>query len=262
MNLKTNLHSHTQFCDARNYMEEILQSAFKAGFSTWGFTPHGPINIESPCNMKSEKVKEYLDEIERLRNIYPEMKILAGMEVDFLDENNGPSSSEVKGYGLDYVIGSVHFIPNQKGIYHDIDGSPERFKKYLHEYFEDDLGYVVRTYWRQVQRMIKAGGFNIIGHIDKIALNASYINSEIENTEEYRNLANETIELAIKTGKDIEINTKHFKKYGRFFPHPRYWYKILSRGIKMPVNSDTHYAELVESGMKEAYELLSLNHHL
>lgn len=255
--MKRNLHSHTQFCDARNSMEEILQSAYEKGFTTWGFSPHGPISIESPCNMTVDSVTSYLQEIERLRSLFPEMKILVGMEVDFIDETHGPSSPEVKEYGLDYVIGSVHFIPNQKGEYHDIDGSPERFRKYLHDFFNDDLNYVVKTYWLQIQRMIRAGGFNIIGHIDKIALNASFINPEIEDSEEYKKLASETIEMAVKSGKAIEINTKHYGKYGRFFPNPRYWKRILSAGIEMPVNSDTHYAHLVEAGIKEANDLLS-----
>ena len=237
-------------------MEEILQAARAAGFTTWGFTPHAPICLDSPCNMSTEDVARYMDEISRLRQLFPDMKILAGMEVDFLDENNGPQSPEIKDFGLDYVIGSVHFVPNQKGEFHDIDGSPERFGKYLKEFFEGDLDYVVRTYWRQVQAMIKTGGWDIIGHIDKIALNASYINPEIEYTREYLSLADETIEMAIKTGKPIEINTKHYNKYRRFFPHPRYWHRIRSAGIEMPVNSDAHYADLVEAGMKEAYDLL------
>lgn len=256
-NMKSNHHSHTQFCDARNTMEEILQSAYDKGFDTWGFSPHGPICVDSPCNMNPESVPLYLKEIERLKKLFPNMKILAGMEVDFIDEKNGPSSTNIKEYKLDYVIGSVHFIPNQKGVYHDIDGSPERFRNILHNYFEDDLNYVVRTYWLQVQRMIKSGGFDIVGHIDKIALNASFIDPEIEETDFYKKLSEETIEMAIATGKAIEINTKHYHKYGRFFPHPRFWKRIVSSGIEMPVNSDTHYSDLVEAGITEAKSLLA-----
>ena len=256
--MKRNLHSHTQFCDARVPMEEMLKAALEEGFSTWGFSPHSPIPIKSPCNMSREDVGPYMQEIMRLRLLYPEIEIFAGMEVDFLDESTGPSSQEIKDYGLDYVIGSVHFIPNQKGEYHDIDGSPERFRKCLSENFEDDLEYVVTTYWRQVQRMIKAGGFDIIGHIDKIAMNASSVDPMIEESESYRVLAEATIDLAIEIGKPIEINTKYYKRYGRFFPHPRYWEKIIDAGVEMPVNSDTHYADKVSDGMKEAQELLRL----
>lgn len=253
---KSNFHSHTQFCDGRSTMEEILHSARQSGFKTWGFTPHGPICLDSPCNMKKEDVRAYLYEIERLRPLFPDMDILAGMEVDYLNNLHGPASPEVAEYGLDYVIGSVHFIPNQKGEFHDIDGSPERFRKYLEEFFDNDLHYVVRAYWKQVQEMIQAGGFDIIGHIDKIALNASYVDPSIEKSLEYKSLADETIKMAINSGRAIEINTKHWVKYGRFFPHPRYWKEMLTAGIEMPVNSDTHYAALVESGMKEAKDEL------
>ena len=257
--LKTNLHSHTQFCDARCTMEQMLRAAIDAGFSTWGFTPHAPVNIESPCNMKKENVGDYLNEILRLRSHYPKIKILAGMEVDFIDEMNGPASPEIVDYHLDYVIGSVHFIPNQKGEYHDIDGSPENFRKTLDKYFDGDIYFVVKKYWEQVQKMISSGGFDILGHIDKIALNASSVIPEIELKPFYETLAIETIKMAITSGKAIEINTKHWEKYSRFFPHQRYWPLILNAGIKMPVNSDTHYAEKVDSGIQAAInEILKL----
>ena len=237
-------------------MEEMINSARSYGFTTWGFTPHGPLCMESPCNMSAENVAPFLQEIKRLRTLYPDIQILAGMEVDFIDEEHGPASPEVRKYGLDYVVGSVHFIPNQRGEYFDIDGSPERFKITLHDHFEDDLEYVGATYWRQIERMINAGGFDIIGHIDKIALNASYVDPTIEQTPLYEKLADNAIEKAIQSGKAIEINTKHFKKYGRFFPHPRYWRKIIDAGIDMPINSDAHYADKVEDGIREAEQLM------
>lgn len=257
--MKSNFHSHTQFCDGRSSMEEILKSAVKAGFEEWGFSPHAPICVDSPCNMDKNKVEEYLAEIDRLRIKYPSVKIYAGMEVDFIDSENGPASPEVAEYGLDYVIGSVHFIPNQKGEYVDIDGSPERFRRNLEEKFDNDLGYVVKTFWLQTQKMIEFGGMDIIGHIDKIVLNASTVDPDIEKSPEYSRLAAKTIEMAIDKGVMIEINTKHWKKYGRFFPDPMWWDMILKAGIKMPVNSDTHYAELVEDGMEEAKKELSLH---
>ena len=254
--MKRNLHSHTQFCDGRVSMEEMLQAAIEAGFTTWGFTPHAPICLESPCNMKADDVEAYLKEIGRLRKKYPDIEILAGMEVDYIDEKHGPASEEIKGYGLDYVIGSVHFIPNQRGEYYDIDGSPERFKRVLEEHFDNDLKYVVRTFWEQTLKMIDRGGLDIIGHIDKIALNASHVDARIEDTEEYMRLADLAISKAIEKGISIEINTKHYEKYGRFFPHPKYWGKIREAGIEMPINSDAHYADKVESGMREAVLLL------
>lgn len=253
---KVNLHSHTQFCDGRASMQDMVAAAYNAGFKVWGFTPHAPIGIPSPCNMQAEDVDAYKSEVERLRKLYPGMTLLAGMEVDYLHEQEGPHTELVKSYQLDYVIGSVHFIPNQQGVYIDIDGSPERFKKNLEEVFSGDLKYVVRTFWKQTQAMIASGGFDIIGHIDKIGLNASYVDAEIENDMEYRELAEETLRMAIASGMGVEINTKQYERYGRFFPHIRYWTELKEAGVKMPVNSDAHETEKIDSGMSKAFEIL------
>ena len=252
-----NLHSHTQFCDGRSSMEDIVRAAVDKGFTTWGFTPHAPLHFPSPCNMKLEDVENYKQEIERLRGVYPQINLLMGMEVDFIDNEHGPNDATVKSYGLDYVIGSVHFIPNQEGIYYDIDGSPERFKRLVGKEFHDDIDYVVRTFWLQTQRMIANGGFDIIGHIDKIALNASSIIPDIEKSEEYRNLADTTIGMAIDAGLAVEINTKHFDRYSRFFPHPRYWKRLVDSKIDLPINSDAHHVDTIASGMDEARKILS-----
>ena len=252
-----NLHSHTQFCDGKASMEELLLAARASGFRQWGFSPHAPISIPSPCNMAEEDVPAYLAEVNRLRALFPDMTILAGMEVDFLHGDNGPASQKIASYGLDYVIGSVHFIPDRQGVFYDIDGSAERFQRNLHEVFNDDLEYVVRTFWLQTLRMLDAGGLDIIGHIDKIALNATSVNPEIENWDEYKRLSQEAINLAIAKGVTIEINTKHFKRSGRFFPHERFWPDILKKGAKVIISSDAHSPEGVDAGMREAMSNLN-----
>ena len=65
-----NFHSHTQFCDGRYSMEQFVEAAVEAGFEHWGFSPHSPIPIGSPCNMLTVDVKKYLEEVARLRNLY------------------------------------------------------------------------------------------------------------------------------------------------------------------------------------------------
>ena len=252
---RINLHSHTEFCDGRNTMQEMIEAARLKGFGVWGFTPHAPIGIESPCNMKEDDVPLYLSQIERLRVLYPDMKILLGMEVDYLDGARGPACKSVGGYGLDYVIGSVHFIPNQEGLFVDIDGSANRFRENLERHFGGDLDYVVRTFWRQTQAMIRHGGLDIVGHIDKIAQNASSVRPDIEDTEEYRQMAEETIEMAVEKKLAIEINTKHYEKYGRFYPNPRYWERIVRAGVSMPINTDAHDVGGIMGGYTEAHAM-------
>lgn len=251
-----NLHSHTEYCDGRVPMDSIIDAAVSHGFTTWGFSPHSPLPIESPCNMSAADVAVYLDRIDVLRRQYPDITILAGMEADYLDDNNGPGDDKTRDYGLDYVIGSVHFVPGRNGVPYDIDGSSERFQERLKTVFGGDLDYVVRTFWQQTMRMIHAGGFDIIGHIDKIAMNAAAVRPRLEVEPEYRSMAAAAVDAAIKAGVAIEINTKQRLTKRRFFPHPRHWARIARSGVPMPINSDAHTVEGVDSYRSDARRLL------
>ena len=58
-----NFHSHTQFCDGRASIEMFAREVVAQGFSHYGFSPHSPIPIESPCNMLKIAVPVYLEEV-------------------------------------------------------------------------------------------------------------------------------------------------------------------------------------------------------
>lgn len=247
------LHSHTQFCDGRASMEEMASAAFESGLSRYGFSPHSPIPIESPCNMAFEDVPAYIKEAHRLRDLYAgRMEILTGMEVDYLSAEWGPHNPYYHEIGLDYRIGSVHFVPNQKGVPYDCDGSPERFARNLVNVFGGDLRYVVEKYFSQVRDMIARGGFEILGHADKIATNASAVDPSVEDQDWYRDLFEATLREAVGSGVTLEINTKAFEKIGRFFPAERWWDYLRELNPRLIINSDAHYPGLILAGMEEA----------
>lgn len=250
-----NYHSHTQFCDGRASMEVMAAAAFGEGMEIWGFSPHSPICVPSPCNMTLEQVPEYLDEASRLRDCYAgRMTILTGMEVDFMSRDFGPHIDLFQKMPLDYRIGSVHFVPNQDGIPVDCDGNAERFKRYLAECYRGDLRYVVERYFEQVLTMIELGGFEILGHFDKIAANASSVDPDIEEAGWYDALIDDVIRMACDRDYIIEINTKSLKDRGRFFPSLQHWKRI--QNTRILVNSDAHHPDLVNANRNEALRLL------
>ena len=154
-----NFHSHTQFCDGRAPMETMARAAVAAGMRHYGFSPHSPIPIASPCNMRAEDVPVYLDEYRRIASLseLAACRFYASMEVDYLGAQWGPASDYFRELPLDYVIGSVHFIPTQKGEYVDIDGNFDTFGRRLHEKFDDDMDYIVDTFFAQSTAMVEAG---------------------------------------------------------------------------------------------------------
>ena len=142
-----NFHSHTEFCDGRAQMQAFAAKAVELGFRHYGFSPHSPIPIESPCNMAKSKVEDYLHEVARIQELYAgsPTRFHASMEIDYLDGNWGPANDYFQSLPLDYRIGSVHFIPDQDGQYVDIDGNYESFKVKMEKHFRNDIRYVVET---------------------------------------------------------------------------------------------------------------------
>lgn len=204
-----NLHAHSQFCDGRDTMADIARGARAAGMRYFAFTPHSPIVVESSCNMLAGQVPEYLSETSRLRELYaPDMEILTSLEVDFLSPDFGPHIDYFQNLPLDFILGSVHFVPNQDGVPIDCDGNTTHFRKNLKEGFRGDLRYVVEKYFEQVLTMIERGGFDLLGHFDKIAGNASDSEPGIEDNGWYESLIDDVISHVKGTDIVVEINTK------------------------------------------------------
>lgn len=254
-----NLHSHTQFCDGRNTMAEFAEAAVRAGMSHYGFSPHSPVNVASTCNMSRTAVHEYIAEVNRIRELYAgaPTQFLMSMEIDYIGPDWGPSIDYFQQLPLDYRIGSVHFIPDLHGGVCDIDGAPEHFARNLHEVFDGDLRYVVDKFYEQSIAMVEAGGFDIIGHLDKIGYNASTIDPEIEFQPWYRNHVEELISAVASKGLTAEINTKAYARTERFFPHQRHFRRLIDAGIPVVVNSDAHYTELIDASRHEAFDMLA-----
>lgn len=253
-----NFHSHTQFCDGHADMETMARAAVEAGMEYYGFSPHSPVPIASPCNMTAQSVEEYTACFEQIKQI-PELascRFFRGMEIDYLNEEWGPSHPYFASLGLDFSIGSVHFIPTKEGEPVDIDGRFENFKHRMQKYFRNDIEYVVGTFFEQSEKMIEAGGFDILGHFDKVGQNANYYRPGIEDSAYYQDLVGRVIDKIINNDIIIELNTKARREHGRFFPGERYLPRLQDAGVTIVVNSDAHYPQYITASRDEAFELL------
>lgn len=252
------LHSHTEYCDGRAQMRAFARQAVDDGFIAYAFTPHSPITIESTCNMLADKVADFTAEYNRLASLYASAPItmLRGMEIDYLGDEWGPSHPYFKALNLDLAIGSVHFIPSQDGTMVDIDGHFDHFRDKMQRYFHNDINYVVDTYFAQSHRMIDAGGFDIIGHFDKIGHNASHFSDGIELTHRYQSMRADLLDHIAEAGLIVEINTKALADHRRFFPNRAIWADLFSSGVRVVVNSDAHVPALINAGRDEAFSII------
>ena len=173
---RTNYHSHCDFCDGKAPMEEYIKAAIGAGFSAYGVSSHAPLPFVMNYTMRREDVPAYLEEVKRLRDLYREhLEVYAGMEIDYLKGQISPADAYFQELPLDYRIGSVHLLYTDDGNIIDTDTSGEKFAFLLRHHFKGDLRYMVGAYFRAMMDMVDAGGFDFVGHADKICLNAFFL---------------------------------------------------------------------------------------
>lgn len=254
-----NLHSHTQFCDGRDSMAQLAQAACATGMTLWGITPHSPMpeGFHTSCNMERELVAPYLAEANRLKELYRgKMTVLTSMEIDFVAPGWGAFNDYFQSLPLDYRLSSVHFIRNQRGELIDIDGRPEKFLKNLHEGFRGDLQYVVQAYFGAQAEMLDRGGFDMIGHPDKVRLNASFADADVERRDYYLDALEEVLQMIEQQRVCVEINTKHYEMYSTLFPSEAVVERLLKSSVPLVVNSDAHYAAKVNASRSAGLALL------
>ena len=254
----TNYHSHCDFCDGHAPMEAFVQEAINKGFRAYGISSHAPFPIPNSCNMHRERMACYLGEFNRLKQIYSsQIELYIGLEIDFLDDTFNPSIDYFRELPLDYRIGSVHYIVTPDGTPIDTDGSPDRFRGYVDTFFDGDVDEAVRRFYRSSFRMIELGGFDFLGHLDKIGLNASLYRPGLDGEPWYKKMVSGYLEEIAARDLLVEVNTKAWEPLGRFFPHCDYFGQMKALGIRVVVNSDTHYPEKINSGREAALRALS-----
>ncbi|MPM24764.1 hypothetical protein SDC9_71249 [bioreactor metagenome] len=256
MNL-TNYHSHCSFCDGRAPFEEFVKEAIRQGFYSYGVSSHAPLPFPTRWTMEWEQMEAYLDEFNNLRQKYAdEIELYVGLEIDYLNEESNPSVARFTELSLDYRIGSVHLLYDAAGEVVDIDCSPAVFKERVDRHFNGDVLRVIRMYFDRLFRMVELGGFDILGHADKMHYNASYYHPGLLDEPWYEALMKDYFSLVASRGYLVEINTKAYDSLGTFYPNSRYWELMKEYQIKILVNSDAHYPERINAGRMEALRLL------
>lgn len=253
----TNYHSHCLYCDGRAGMEDFVRFALSYGFTSYGFSSHAPLPFSTAWTMEWDCMDDYLAEFRRLKEKYAgRIELYVGLEIDYLNEESNPSIARFRELPLDYRIGSVHLLYNDRGEVVDIDVPADVFRQIVDREFGGDLERVVRLYYARLRRMLELGGFDIVGHADKMHYNAMCYRPGLLDEPWYDDLVRDYLAEIVRRGYQVEINTKAYRSLGTFFPNERYFSYLHSLGVRVQVNSDSHYPELINSGRPEALDAL------
>ena len=104
--IRGDLHMHTEFSDGRDPVEAMVQVCRGLGYEYMAITDHSPHSAASR-NLSVDSIARQADEIARLRELYPEIAILHGCEVDILPDGRLDFPDRVL-ERLDIVLASLH----------------------------------------------------------------------------------------------------------------------------------------------------------
>ena len=204
--------------------------------------------------------------MERLKKKYePQIKLLAGFEADFFIDNTPgksigstiPLKSNFE-FTPDFLIGSVHFVCNQKGFY-TVDYDPESVKAGLIKLYGDKNGNVdykaaVCEYFEAERKMLELGKFEILGHADLIKKNNPVLHFFDENEGWYKEQLKLTAKAAARAGVVAEINTGAIARglLDDVYPSAQFLEYFKDEGVPICINSDAHFADKIDCAWDRA----------
>ncbi|MDR3303870.1 MAG: histidinol-phosphatase [Treponema sp.] len=244
------LHTHTVFCDGNDDVETYCRAAYDKRLFAIGFSAHAPITRKtgwtSDWHLPDERLHEYLDALHEARRRWEgKLRVFIGLEIDFIDGLMGPADRDYREMGLDYCIGSTHYLLPPHGAPFAVDGSPESFETGLREGFSNDIDALVNAYWDNEEAMIRAGGFDILGHIDLIKKNNANERWFSPESEMYRARLVRVAECVAQSRVPaVEVNTGGLNRGKTRETYPSLPLLTLLRARNVPaiITADAHRA--------------------
>jgi histidinol-phosphatase (PHP family) len=255
----TNYHSHTNYCDGKKSVAEVVSEAKAKGMLAIGLSSHAALPFPAKWCMKPEMLESYLKEIAEERSKSHNTQVYAGLEVDFIPGKISPHIYKDK---LDYTIGSVHFVdeyPNGYGW--EIDNTYDVFMDGLKVIFGGSIRKAIHRYFSLTREMISNTTPDIVGHLDKIKMHNRGDHFYMEDEPWYKDEVDQTLTAIAKAGCIVEVNTRglYQNRTDTAYPSPWILERIVERNIPITLSSDAHHPDdLVNRFPDVAAELLSL----
>lgn len=248
----TNYHSHSHYCDGKEPITAHLESAVDKGFYAFGCSSHAPVSFENKWSMDLKDLPRYVQEIHQLKEKYAgKLFVYAGLEVDYIPGMVGPHSDYIQAAGLDYTVGSVHFVEAfDHGYPWCIDGTHKLFLEGIDQIWEGDLQAATSRYYELTRQMVREECPDVVGHLDKIKMQSEDNQLFSEQSDWYQEAMADTLATIKEAGVIIEVNTRgiYQKKFPRSTPYPSPWVleEIHRLGIPICLNSDSHHPKDID----------------
>ena len=229
--LFSDYHTHPQGHRVQRYSSALLQpwadSARKIGLTDIAFTDHDRYHTGID-----------FDEIERLRERNPDMRIRAGIELDNDPIHSAAGRKWIEKHWdkLDFVLGSVHFLDRADQMFDSVPDGAVQFDGH-------DVDAIYADYFRRVREMAATGLVDCLAHLDLIKIHGHRPQAEIGG------IVYETLDFVRGRDLAIELSTAGWRKpVNELYPGDPIVDLAIAKGIPFTVASDAHsHAQLGEN---------------
>jgi histidinol-phosphatase (PHP family) len=244
------LHTHHERCGhAVGTLRDYVTAALEIGVSVLGLSDHTPMFAAAADHalpkvaMPKSEFPSYVAEALALKNEFEgRLEILVSTEADFIRGGLGAYTSALRGYPLDYVIGSVHMFEG-RDIFDATrwDNLPP-----------DEWAATKSRYFRTVADCANSGLFQVVGHIDALKGNFPQLASIAVPS-----ASDEMLKAIRDSGATMEINTSGCtKQCGGWYPDIDLLERAHHFGVPITFASDAHTPERIGDQYHEVVNVL------
>lgn len=240
--LFSDYHSHPQGHRVQRYAQPLLQpwidSARAKGIIDIAFTDHDRYHAGVD-----------FDQLDRLREKNPDVKIRAGIELDNDPETStaGRKWIEQNWERLDFVLGSVHYLSQADQMFDSVPDGAQQFSG-------RDIDEVYSDYFRRIREMAASGLIDCLAHLDLVKIHGHRPRTPAAA------LVEETLELIHARNLAIELSTAGWRKpVNELYPSDEIITLAIEKKIPFTIASDAHsWAQLGENYERLAQKLTAL----
>ena len=221
--LFSDYHTHPQGHRVQRYTPALLQpwadSARNFGLTDIAFTDHDRYHAGID-----------FDEIDRLRERNPDLRIRAGIELDNDPIHSAAGRKWIEKHWdkLDFVLGSVHFLNRDDQMFDSVPDGAQQFEG-------QDVDALYADYLRRVREIAATGLIDCLAHLDLIKIHGHRPRAEIGA------IVNETLDFIRARNLAIELSTAGWRKpVNELYPGDRIIELAIEKRIPFTIASDAH----------------------
>ena len=244
-----NFHTHTFRCKhAKGDVADYCEMAISRGMKTLGISDHSALPDDRWLGgrMNYVDLPEYTSVIDRAKKTYPELRIVKGMECEYIPEQQAWYEDELLGeYEFEYLIGAAHFFLDKN-------------EEWVPTYGGTNSARSLIEFGKYTVRMMESGMFDFIAHPD--VFGNCYEKWDTNCTA----CARDIMAAAQETGVALEVNALGIRKQTAkspdnpypLYPWLPFWEEATEFDIKVIVNSDAHRPEDLQGKTAAAFQII------